>query len=96
MQILMRKTSELIPYVNNPRNNANAVDEIVTGHTRLMAAKRLGLEEVPCIIADDLTEAQIKAYRIADNKLSGASKWNLEMLEVELQDLEGFTGFDID
>lgn len=115
MQILMRKISELIPYVNNPRNNANAVDavassiknygfkvpiiidknnEIVTGHTRLLAAKKLGLEEVPCIVADDLTEAQIKAYRIADNKVAEASEWNLEMLAVELQDLEGFTGFD--
>ena len=115
MQILMRKTSELIPYINNPRDNANAVDavassiknygfkvpiiidkenEIVTGHTRLLAAKKLGLEEVPCIIADDLTQAQIKAFRIADNKVAEASEWNLEMLAVELQDLEGFTGFD--
>lgn len=116
MKIIMKKISELIPYINNPRNNANSVDavassiknygfkvpiiidkdnEIVTGHTRLLAAKKLGHEEVPCIVADDLTEAQIKAYRIADNKVSEASEWNLEMLAVELEDLEGFTGFDI-
>ena len=42
---------------------------IVAGHTRLTAAKKLGLEEVPCIIADDLSEEQIKAFRLADSEL---------------------------
>lgn len=42
-----------------------------------------------------MTEAQIKAYRIADNKVAEASEWNLELLAVEIQDIEGFTGFDI-
>ena len=41
---------------------------VVAGHTRLMACKKLGIDEVPCVIADDLTEDQIKAFRIADNK----------------------------
>ena len=43
---------------------------IIAGHTRYKASKKLGLKEVPCIIADDLTEEQIKAYRLADNKIS--------------------------
>ena len=49
---------------------------IVTGHTRLLAAKKLGLETVPCVIADDLTPAQIKAFRIADNKAAEFSDRN--------------------
>lgn len=69
---------------------------IVAGHTRYKAALELGLEEVPVIIADDLTDEQIKAYRLADNKVSDYSIWNnvalLEELE-DLQDLDIFTGF---
>lgn len=61
---------------------------IVTGHTRYKAALELGLNEVPCIIADDLTEEQIKAYRLADNKVSEKSGWNFELLEEELDDLD--------
>ena len=49
---------------------------IVTGHTRLLAAQKLGLETVPCIIADDLTPAQIKAFRLADNKTAEFSEWD--------------------
>lgn len=49
---------------------------IVCGHTRYKAAYALGIEEVPCIIADDLTDQQIKAYRLADNKVSEVSKWD--------------------
>ena len=45
-------------------------DEIVTGHVRKLAAEKLGLKKVPCIMADDLTEQQIKAFRIADNKVA--------------------------
>ena len=61
---------------------------IVCGHTRYKAAKELGMEEVPCIIADDLTEEQIKAFRLADNKVSEFSKWDLEMLNSELEELD--------
>lgn len=61
---------------------------IVCGHTRYKAAKELGIEEVPCIIADDLTEDQIKAFRLADNKVSEFSKWDIEMLNSELEELE--------
>lgn len=65
---------------------------IVTGHTRLKAAKRLGLESVPCILADDLTEDQIKAYRLADNKVGEFSTWNYIALDKEL---EGITDIDM-
>ena len=61
---------------------------IVTGHTRLKAAKKLGLKEVPTIMADDLTEEQIKAFRLADNKVSEFASWDLDLLSDELTDLD--------
>lgn len=60
---------------------------IVAGHTRLKAAKKLKLEVVPCIVADDLTEEQIKAFRLADNKVSEKAVWDFELLEEELGDI---------
>ena len=63
-------------------------NEIVCGHTRHKACIQLGIQEVPCIVADDLTEQQIKAYRIADNKVAEYSEWNMEALEIELEELE--------
>lgn len=66
---------------------------IVTGHTRLMAAEKLGMEQVPVIIADDLTDSQIKAFRIADNKVAEFSEWDFDKLEIEL---EGLANSDID
>lgn len=70
--------------------------EVVAGHTRLKAAKKLGLETVPCIVADDLTPAQIKAYRIADNKVADLSDWDMELLKIELADIDDFTGFELE
>lgn len=61
---------------------------IVAGHTRLKAAKELGLKEVPCIVADDLTEEQVRAFRLADNKTAEAAGWDFELLNTELLDLE--------
>jgi hypothetical protein len=61
---------------------------IVAGHTRYEASKKLGLEEVPIIIADDLTPQQIKAYRIADNKTSLYSSFDNELLMLEFQELQ--------
>ena len=61
---------------------------IVAGHTRYKASLELGLDEVPTIVADDLSEEQIKAFRLADNKVSEQSQWNLELLEEELADLD--------
>lgn len=60
---------------------------LVCGHTRLEAAKILGIEEIPAIFAEDLTDEQTKAFRIADNKVSELSTWDLERLEQELESL---------
>ena len=60
---------------------------IVCGHTRLKAAEKLGLETVPCIEADDLTEEQIQAFRIVDNKAAELSEWDFEALKAELADI---------
>lgn len=64
---------------------------IVCGHTRYKAAKKLGLEVVPCVVADDLTDEQIKAYRLADNKVSELAEWDIDLLGEELDGI-----FDID
>jgi site-specific DNA-methyltransferase (adenine-specific) len=63
---------------------------IVAGHTRYKAAQQLGLEYVPCIVADDLTPAQIKAFRLADNKVSELSEWDFAALNAELDALPDF------
>lgn len=61
---------------------------IVCGHTRYAAAKKLKLKTVPCIMADDLTDEQIKAYRLADNKVSEKAEWDLDLLNLELEELD--------
>lgn len=61
--------------------------EIIAGHTRYKAAKKLKLKEIPCIIADDLTEEQIKAFRLADNKVGELAEWDLDMLDIELDEI---------
>lgn len=119
INIVYKSIDELIPYVNNPRDNSDAVDavassiknfgfkvpivvdkgnEIVTGHTRLLAAKKLGIEKVPVIVADDLTQNEVKAFRLADNKVGELAQWDLEALENELGGVEGIDmtqfGFD--
>ena len=123
MEVKNIDINKIIPYVNNPRNNKDAIDKvaasikefgfkvpiiidknnvIVTGHTRILAANKLGLNEVPCIVADDLTEAQIKAFRIADNRVSEFSEWDQELLKIELEGLKELdfnielTGFELD
>ena len=65
------------------RNN-----EIITGHTRYKACLKLGIEKVPCIVADDLTDEQIKAFRLVDNKTSELSAWDWDKLEQELRNIE--------
>lgn len=76
------------------RNNV-----IVCGHTRYKAAHALGIEEVPCIVADDLTDQQIKAYRLADNKVAEVSKWDKGILSLEMNEIFDFDmsdfGFEI-
>lgn len=68
---------------------------IVAGHTRWKAAIQLGLEEAPCIIADDLTEEQIQAFRLADNKTAEVADWNFFKLANEIGGLEDFD-FDME
>ena len=61
---------------------------IVAGHTRYKASEKLGIEEVPCLIADDLTEEQVKAFRLADNKVAEIATWDFEKLDLELSELD--------
>lgn len=62
---------------------------VIVGHTRLEAAKRLGLETVPVIVADDLDEEKARAYRLADNKTNELSEWDWGLLEAELAAIDG-------
>ena len=68
---------------------------IIAGHTRLEAAKSLGMAEVPCIVADDLTDAQVKALRLADNKVAEFSEWDLDLLGGELGELADISDIDM-
>ncbi|MDT8900059.1 DNA modification methylase [Anaeroselena agilis] len=74
---------------------------IVAGHTRILAAQKLGIEQIPCVVADDLTEAQVKAFRIADNKVAEFSTWDEGLLLQEFEALRemdfdvSLTGFDL-
>lgn len=63
---------------------------IITGHTRLKAAKKLGMKTVPVIVADDLSEEQVKAYRLADNKVGETSLWDYDLLDGELMEIPSF------
>lgn len=60
---------------------------IVAGHTRYKASQELGLETVPCVVADDLTDEQVKAFRIADNKTAEKASWDLDALKTEMEEL---------
>jgi ParB-like chromosome segregation protein Spo0J len=67
---------------------------IIAGHGRILAAKEEGVKEVPCVFAEHLSEAQKRAYIIADNRLALNAGWDPEMLSVEISDLQG-VDFDI-
>lgn len=71
---------------------------IVAGHTRYKAAQKLGLGTVPCIIADDLTPGQIKAFRLADNRVAELAEWDEKLLRKEIAEIQGVDlsglGFD--
>ena len=103
-----RKNDEAVKYVKASIDQfgfkvpivIDADGVIVAGHTRLKAAKELGMKEVPCIVADDLSPDQIKAFRLADNKTAEMAEWDDKLLQVELLDLvENFDmadfGFEI-
>ena len=105
-----RKNDDAVDYVANSIKEFGfkvpiIIDKenvVVTGHTRLKAAEKLGLSKVPVIYADDLTEEQIKAFRIADNKVSEFSSWDLDKLDLELEDITidmsdfGFENLNVD
>ena len=71
-----------VPIVIDKDNN------IVCGHTRWKACKKLKIDTVPCVVADDLTEEQIRAYRLADNKVGEKAEWDLALLDTELAEIE--------
>lgn len=101
-----RKNDSAVPYVAESIKRYGfkvpiVIDKngvIVAGHTRYLASIELGLDKVPCIVADDLNEEQIKEFRLVDNKVSEFAGWDFEMLAEELQGLEfdaGAFGFEI-
>lgn len=73
---------------------------IVAGHTRLKAAQKLKIQNVPCVVADDLTQQQVNAFRLADNKTAELAEWDLELLNSELELVDGIDmtefGFELD
>lgn len=75
---------------------------IIAGHGRVMAAKELKMEKVPCVFVEGLSETQKKAYILADNKLGEIAEWDMELLDQELRELTELglditlTGFDLD
>ena len=110
MELVKKKVSELIPYINNSRTHseeqitqiASSIKEfgftnpilidqdnsIIAGHGRLQAVKKLGYEEVDCILISGLTKTQIKALIIADNQLALNASWDIDKLSLELDSLK--------
>ena len=90
-----RKNDPAVPYVKKSIEkygfrNPIIIDKdgvIVAGHTRYLAGKQLGLETVPCLIADDLTDEEIKEYRLVDNKVAEFATWDKLSLKEELESL---------
>ena len=75
---------------------------LIAGHGRVEAAKRLGMEKVPCVFVEDITDEQRRAYILADNRLSELGEWDMELVNFELQELTkldfdiSLTGFELD
>ena len=126
MKIVIKKTDDLIPYINNARTHdaaqvaqiAGSIEAfgfnvpvlvdgnngVIAGHGRLLAAQKLGLDEVPTIELRHLSESQKRAFILADNRLGEAAGWDKELLKIELSDLQeadfdlaltGFTEADV-
>lgn len=101
-----RKNDKAVEYVANSIKEfgfkvpivVDEKNEVIAGHTRLKASKKLGIEEVPVIVAGDLSEEQVRAFRLADNKVSELAEWDTELLDIEIEEinfnLELF-GFDV-
>ena len=90
-----RKNTKAVKYVANSIEQFGfkvplVIDKdnvVVCGHTRLLASKKLDIEEVPCIIADDLSEEELKAFRLADNKVSEKAEWDFDLLGEEINEI---------
>lgn len=90
-----RNNDDAVPYVKNSITEFGfkvpiVIDRdgvIIAGHTRYKAAEELGMDAVPCIVADDLDEEQVKAFRLADNKVSEIATWDNELLEIEIGEI---------
>lgn len=90
-----RKNDKAIEYVTNSIKEfgfkvpiiLDKDNTIIAGHTRYKAALKLNLKEVPCIIADDLTKEQVRAFRIVDNKVSEMSEWDFDLLNFEVENI---------
>lgn len=67
---------------------------LIAGHGRVEAAKRLGMEKVPCVFVEDITEEQRRAYILADNRLTELGTWDMDMVNIELGELDDM-GFDV-
>lgn len=72
----------------------DADNVIIAGHTRLLAAKKLGLDKVPVVVAKDLTPEQVRMYRLADNKVAEFAEWDMDLLKGELEALDGAFNLD--
>lgn len=98
-----RNNDEAVEYVANSLKEFGwqqpiVVDKdmiIVVGHTRYKAAQKLGYEKVPVVVADKLTPEQIKAYRLADNKTAEKAEWDVDLLDVELNDIDITSDLDM-
>lgn len=91
-----RNNDDAVPYVKSSIERfgfkvpmvIDTENVVICGHTRLKAALELGLKEVPCVIADDLTEDEIKAFRLADNMVAEQASWDYELLDLEIEDID--------
>lgn len=90
-----RKNEDAVEYVANSIREFGwqvpiVIDRdntIVAGHTRYLAAIELGIDKIPCVVAENLSEQQIKAFRLADNRVGEASSWDWDMLQVEIDSI---------
>lgn len=93
-----RKNTKAVKYVANSIKSFGfkvpiVIDEnniVICGHTRLKASQKLNLDTVPCIVAKDLTEEQVKTFRLADNKVSEKAEWDFDLLQAEIDDIFNF------
>jgi hypothetical protein len=87
MQLETWPLTRFAPYARNPRKNDHVVDRMIDGQLRLKAARKSGIVEVPVILCDEWTPAQVKAFRLMVNRSMAWGTWDDELLSLELQEL---------